>query len=281
MAILRLVMEVKVVGASSRKRRRRAKDARARPPKPASPDDPRDTVYTSRLSFDPRDIAARERVLPAQEVATDWYDAFQGRVAVDPLDAGLNPDSMFCAGSMQHAPGAMFGNWRVENGVAVCDGPGPLGERFDQHAADVEPARLARLVADATDGIDVRRDFEEGYLARNDTDAVRFALPTVPNAGIVHDYPVVMDDYIRSGLISGKIICYGLLADLAGVGGMVGVCTWWHLTACWPTRHCTGTRTCLLVTRGTRKSVAGGVGLYEASCGCRCARRCGGCGACW
>jgi len=213
-------MEVKV-DVPSRKRRRRAKDARARPPKPASPDDPRDTVYTSRLSFDPRDIAARERVLPAQEVATDWYDAFQGRVAVDPLDAGLNPDSMFCAGSMQHAPGAMFGNWRVENGVAVCDGPGPLGPRFDRYAADMEPARLARLVADITDGIDVRRDFEEGYLARNDTDAVRFALPTVPNAGIVHDYPVVMDDYIRSGLISGKIICYGLLADLAGVGGMV------------------------------------------------------------
>ena len=213
-------MEVKV-DVPSRKRRRRVKEVRARPPKSASPNDPRDTVFANRLSFDPREVPVRERVLPAQEVATDWYDAFQGRVAVDPLNAGLNPDSMFCAGSMQHAPGAMFGNWRVENGVAVCDGPGPLGERFDRCAAEVDPARLARLVADATNGIDVRRDFEEGYLARNDTDAVRFALPTVPNAGIVYDHPVVMDDYIRSGLSSGKLVCYGLLADLAEVGGMV------------------------------------------------------------
>ena len=163
----------------------------------------------------------RDRVLPAREVDTDWYDAFQGRVAVDPLDAGLNPDSMFCAGSMQHAPGAMFRNWRVVNGLAVCDGPGPLGERFDRYAAAMEPARLARLVADATDGIDVRRDFEEGHLARNDTAEVRFALPTVPNAGVVYDYPGVMDQYIRSGLSSGKIICYGSLDELADAGRMV------------------------------------------------------------
>ena len=130
-------------------------------------------MCANRLTFDPREVPVRERVFPPQEVATDWCDAFQGRVAVDPLNARLNPDSMFCAGSMQHAPGAMFGNWRVEDGVAVCDGPGPPGERFDRHAAEMDPARLARLVADATDGIDVRRDFEEGCLARNDTDEGR------------------------------------------------------------------------------------------------------------
>ena len=43
----------------------------------------------------------------------------------------------------------------------------------------------------------------------------------MPNADIVCECPVVMDEHIRSGLSSGEIVCHGLLADLAGAGSMV------------------------------------------------------------